>query len=265
VDDGMKLFVGAIRYVTWLSIFVLFAGRLPCSAQGGATEAQADYDLQHKKYADACAEYQQVLNGQPTNVPLLLKYSQALEGKGDLDAAILKARQATQVLPSSVDAHVYLGHYLDANRDEQGAALQYERILDLKSPPPARKAAYGPLIRLLNKLKDRKKLLFYARQFVYEFPDDPISHYDLAWAFTQIESEKAKPSYNGAIKEYRKALTANGDLAAARYNLAALLVKEGRHDEAIKELEIFVSKAGVDDPDMGQAQETLKKLKSQGH
>jgi tetratricopeptide (TPR) repeat protein len=251
--------------LSWLATFVLLALRLPCFAAEGATEAQADYDLQHKQFAAACAEYQQVLNGQPTNVPLLLKFSQALEGKGDLDAAILKARQATQVLPSSVEAHVYLGHYLDANRDEQGAAIQYERILDLKSPPSARKAAYGPLIRLLNKLRDHKKLLAFARQYVYEFPDDAVSHYDLAWVFTQIETEKAKPSYNGAIKEYRKSLAANNDLAAARYNLAALLVKEGRNDEAIKELEIFVSKAGVDDPDLSQARETLKKLKSQGH
>jgi len=248
-----------------LTTILFFAIGWACFAQGPAV-TQADYDLQNKNFAAACAEYQQLVNGQPNNVPLLLRFSQALEGKGDLDAAIAKARQATQFEPNSVPAHMYLAHYLDANRDEQAAALQYERILDIpKSPPAARKMVFGPLVRLYNKLGQRKKLLAIARQYVYEFPEDAASHYNLAWVMTQIESDKAKPSYNGAIKEYRKSLEANKDLAAARYNLAALLRKEGRDSEAVHELEIFVSTTSEDDPDMSSAMELLKKLKGEVH
>jgi tetratricopeptide (TPR) repeat protein len=252
-DNGMKLFL------LLLTTLVFFAVSSACFGEGTALD-RADAEMAKKHYADACAQYQQLVNGQPMNVPLLLKFSQALEGKGDLDAAIARARQATQIEPESVQAHLLLAHYLDANRDETGAVAQYERCLELNSTQSARRSVYGPLIRLENKLGDQKKLLEVAKQFVKEFPNDAVSHYDLAWVMTQIPGEKRFDS----IREYKKSLQLNDNLLSARYNLAILLHKDHRDKEALQELETFVSHTTEDDPDMSAAMELAKKLKEAG-
>jgi tetratricopeptide (TPR) repeat protein len=207
----------------------------------------ADGELAAGHFQAACKLYRVVLATHRSDVPTLLKAAKAYEGAGDLDEAIVKARTATTLEPNNAEAHLILAHCLDMNRDERAAILQFEVVLELKSAiTETRKAAYGPLLRLLKHENEMVKLLKAAREGAHDFPQDPDSHYNLAWALSQMPNTNPKQDTKvrrEAISEYHKCIALGEKQSNAHYNLAVLLCDSGEKVAAKEELETFLKLA----------------------
>jgi tetratricopeptide (TPR) repeat protein len=213
--------------------------------------------IAQKQYKAARPILEHQLVTAPNNVPVLLKLSQVMDGLGDLDGAIKRAREATEADPKSPQAHFLLGRYLDANRDELAAMVQYEVVFDLNAEDKLRKASYGPYLRLLIKngrMKDAQKI---SKKWLRQDPNSADCHFNRAWLLSQLSDEKSQKE---AIEEYRKCLELEPHKTAARYNLAILLEHNGDMHGAVTELKLFVEQA-PGDPDAPQAKREIERLK----
>ncbi len=208
---------------------------------------QADHEMEVGHYQSACQLYRLALATHRDDVSILIKAAQAYEAAGDLDEAIHRAREATVFEPNNAVARVALGHFLDANRDDKAAILQFEMALDIKNAQPeSRKAAYGPLLRLLKHQNQMERLEKTARRSVHDFPQDSDCHYNLAWALSQLPKTDAKESTRlqaEAISEYQKSISLGEKRAGAHLNLAALLADSGDKAAASKELSTYLKLA----------------------
>jgi Flp pilus assembly protein TadD len=218
--------------------------------------ADANLALGDKDVAKSLYEKSALAN--PDSVETLLKLAKTQQESGDLDEAIKNAKRATEAAPSDPRAHLYLGLYLESNRDYRAAQLQFEQVLDLKPTDTVRQAAYGPFLRALlaqDNTEDADKL---TKKWVKEYSNDPICHYNRAWFIGRIKSDEARAE---AISEYKKALEGNPNLAQARYNLALLLINSGQHKPALLELKAFL-KQSPEDSDAAKAKELVKRLEN---
>lgn len=207
-------------------------------------------------YKSARARYQKALLIMPNDPRILLKIAEAAQAVGDLDDALKRARQATVVASDSPEAHLALGRYLEMNRDNRAAQLQFERALDLNPPPAMKLAIYGPALRVLTaigKMEEADKL---SAKWLAASPGEAECHYNRAWIASQLSGPKHAAE---AVDEYRKAMALNNGLVQAHYNLALVLVKQGKLSEAASELKSFI-KLSPQDPDVANAQKLLVQL-----
>src|SRR5262249_37425983 len=150
-----------------------------------------------KPLYEKCAQ----INSQ--DVPVLLKLSKIEQQSGDLDSAISHAKSATEATPDDPKPHLYLGLYLEDNREFRRATLQFQRVLDLRPPDSIRQAVYGPMLRVLLAQGRPQDADEYTRQWVKKESSDPVCHYNRAWFAASQKTAEGKVE---AIKEYDKAL-----------------------------------------------------------
>jgi tetratricopeptide (TPR) repeat protein len=210
----------------------------------------ADREMEAGHFQAACQLYRLALATHRSDVSILIKAARAYEAAGDLDEAIHRAREATVFEPTNAGARVALGHFLDANREDKAAILQFEMALQIKdAEPETRKAAYGPLLRLLRHQNQCEKLEKTARRGVHDFPQDADCHYNLGWALSQLPKTDAKASAKlqaEAISEYRRSISLGGKRAGAHLNLALLLADSGDKNAASQELSTYLKLAPGD-------------------
>jgi Flp pilus assembly protein TadD len=218
--------------------------------------ADANLALGDKDTAKSLYEKSALVN--PDNIETLLKLAKTQQDSGNLDEAIKNAKQATEADPSDSRAHLYLGLYLEANRNYRAAQIQFEQVLDLKPADTVRQAACGPLLRALLAQDNTEDADKYTKRWVKEYPKDPTCHYNRAWFVARIKSDEACTE---AIDEYKKALDGDPNLAQARYNLALLLINAGQNKPALLELKAFL-KQSPEDSDAPKAQELVKRLEN---
>lgn len=219
----------------------------------------ADALLENKEYKESKSTLARLSVLSPGNANLALKLAHANEKTGDLDEAIKQARKATQLAPNEPATHMTLGKYLDANRDANGARLQFERTMDLKPNRNIRKSAMGAILRILIAQQKLPLADDASKKWVKQYAEDSECHYNRAWILSQLEGDHAQE----CIDEYRKALEQQPDLISVHYNLALILLKAGKNQEALQELKTFVS-AAPNDSDCASAQELIKKLEPNG-
>ena len=220
----------------------------------------ADAELATKNYKEARETLARLTVLSPNNSDLLLKLAHAEEQLGDLDAAMKNARKSTQAGAQDPRTHIALGDYLKDNRDEKAALLQYERALDLKPASAFKKRAMGSILSIYvgqNKLEEAYEI---SGQWVDKNQDEAFCHFNHAWIASQLDGTEYRDT---AIEEYKTAIELDKSLASARYNLALLLLKGGRNEEALAQLKTFV-KDSPDDKDVPQAKELLEKLTGAG-
>jgi len=219
----------------------------------------ADALLANNEFREAKITLARLVVLNPSSVSIVMKLAHANEKLGDLDEAIKQARKAAQMAPNEPRTHVTLGRYLDSNKDANGARLQFERALDLKPDRTLRKACMGAILRILiatNKLPLADE---YSKKWVKQYVEDSESHYNRAWIAAQLEGDHVQE----CIDEYKKALEQEPTLSSVHYNLALVLIKAGKKDEALKELQAFVA-AAPEDSDSASARELIKKLGGNG-
>lgn len=214
----------------------------------------ADTYLANKQFKEARTALERLVVLNPSG-DILLKLAHACDKNGDLDEAIKRARQATQAAPRNPLPHVTLARYLEANRDNNAAKLQYERAMDLKPDRNLRKIAMGALLRLLVTGKKFIDADDFSKRWLKQYPEDAECHFNRACIASQLGDGYVQES----IDEYNKTLELQPQLSSAHYNLALLLIKTGKNTAALKELQAFVEKA-PNDSDVESAKELIKKL-----
>jgi tetratricopeptide (TPR) repeat protein len=193
-----------------------------------------DQAMQRNDFKQALVYLKPAASLNRANPDGLIKLSQCQAKSGDLDAALKSATTAIQTFPASAEAHINMGHMHMDNKEFLGARLQFERALELKGSFAVKKAAFTPLIKVLDVMNEDKELLRLLNVWVKEFPQEPLCHYNLACALA------AKKKSAEAINEYQKALELAPDYARAHYNLAILYIQQNKKDEARSELKKFM-------------------------
>lgn len=220
-------------------------------AFAGSIAANADKELAAGHFQEACELYRLALTTHRSDSTILINASRAYEGAGNLDEAIRRAREAASFDPNNAEAHLALAHCLDADRQEKAAILQFEVVIDIKNADASiRKAAYGPLLRLLKHETDWEVLIKIARKGAREFPQDPDSHFNLGWALSQLPGEMAKdPSkiQREAVAAYHKSTELGEKRPAVHLNMAMLLADLGDTQAASAELATYLKLAPTEE------------------
>ncbi len=219
----------------------------PAPALAGSIAADADRELAAGHYQAACELYRLALTTHRSDSTVLLNAARAYEKAGNLDEAIRRAREAALFDPDNAEAHLVLAHFLDMDRQEKAAILQFEVVIDnKKADPSTRKAAYGPILRLLKKVDNWEILIKMARRGAHEFPQDPDSQFNLGWALTQLPNTVPKEHLkiqHDAVIAYQKSVDLGVKGPAVHLNLAMLLADLGDSPAASAELATYLKLA----------------------
>lgn len=149
-----------------------------------------------------------------------------LETAGNHSAALPLLWEAAGLAPHDADVLNQLGEALQRMGALDAAIQTYHRALDAR--PAFRKAARNLILTLVAAGKGPEAVKR-ARAVVAASPDDPDGYFTLGLA--QSEQDVAE-----AIKSFRRALELAPSHALARYNLALVLKRADRFQEAIDEL-----------------------------
>ena len=218
--------------------------------------------LQAQQYDKAVPFYKADYVHKPKDADAAFYYGLALAQSGQADQAVPVLRQAIAIRPTA-RTYAQLGNALNKLGKTADAAAAFQSAVDL-DPKDAQLALYAGLLHHTSgddaaAIPDLKKALtlgtdsaFGAHMALAEAytkakqPGDAISEYRLA---TQARPVDFMAAVNLAISEdnagrkadaqadYRKAVAISGvdpkPLAAARSNLALLLLNDGKTDEAV--------------------------------
>jgi tetratricopeptide (TPR) repeat protein len=150
----------------------------------------------------------------------------ALEAKGDHTGALSLLWEAAALAPRDAEIQNRLGEGLDRIGALDGAIDAYRAAL--AAQPGFRKASNN-LILVLVKAGRGEEAVARAKALVAEAPDDADRHFTLGLAESEYD-------ITAAMGSFRRALELSPRHALARYNLALVLRRADRLDEAIVEL-----------------------------
>ncbi len=230
----------------------------PAPVQPGTIE-YAQLQLKQKDFKGAEKTYKDLNAQHLYNGDILLGIAFCEHELGNLDEAIRYAVQAVEAEPKSPEAHVALGHYREENRELQDAYLQYERASELKPSDELRNQIFVPTLRILLAMNQMQVAVSKAHGWAHQFPKNSLCQYNNGWVLSQCGDERKLPE---AVNSYESALRLDPSLVGAHFNVAILLYKLGRNQDAIDEVDQFI-KLAPNDPDIKQAKALLKKLKIQ--
>ncbi len=225
---------------------------------------QAETLIANKDYKNARIALRKLLMISTSDTDAVLQLAYVCDMEGDLEEAIVRARQAVNMQPKNPSVREILGRYLEKFRDDAAAALQYEAALDLLNewvPKDRMKKALaieGALLRTIMRMNDFKRAEIWTKYFTKQFPTSASAHYNRAWLLAQATEEY---HIKEALLEYDTALKLDPGLKQTHYNLALLSLKTGDKSRAESELKLFIEQA-PDDPDHENAKSMLAKLQA---
>ena len=234
-----------------------------------------------KRYVDAAAQYEQVLQVAPNYAEVHHDLGVCLFEQGLIDQAMKQYRRAIEIKPEVSEFHRSLGVALAGIGETDGATASLHRALELD---PKNTNAHADLAKALYGLGDsagaieefRRALeidpgLVVARNglgvvlaetgdvdaSITEFlaclraePNNAEVHNSLANSYLK------KREFDKALEHYEQAVKAQPDYAVAHHNLAVLLADLKRTDEAIEQHLLAIKS----DPDYLEARLNLANL-----
>lgn len=218
----------------------------------GALTMAGDLAMQSENYKQAVIYLKQAASLNKANPDSLIKLALCQSKMGDLDEAIKSATLATRDYPQSPESHMALGKLHMDNKEFLGGRLQFERALEVSTTFAEKRQAFLPLIKVLDIMNEDKDLLKFLAQWVKQYPDEPVCHYNRAFVLAD------KKQVDEAIEEYTKAITLAPKYSKARYNLALLYVQKKKPQEAKAQLMRFIE--DTSGPEKEQAEKLLKTL-----
>jgi Flp pilus assembly protein TadD len=225
---------------------------------------QAETLIANKEYKSARMVLRKLLMISTNDADAVLQLAYVSDMEGDLDEAIVRARQAVTMRPKNPGVREILGRYLEKAQDPAAAALQYEAAVDLlnewvpKDRMKRAMAVEGALLRTIMRTNDFKRAEIWSKYFTKQFPTSASAHYNRAWLLSQATEEY---HIKEALQEYDLALKLDPSLKQTHYNLALLSIKTGDTQRAESELKLFIELA-PDDPDHESAKSMLAKLQA---
>ena len=218
----------------------------------GALTTAGDLAMQNENYKQASVYLKQAASLNKATPDSLIKLAQSQAKMGDLDEAIKTASLATRDYPQSPESHMALGKLHMDNKEFLGARLQFERALEVSNGFAEKKQVFLPLMKVLDIMNEDKDLLKYLQQWVKQYPQEPVCHYNRAFVLAE------KKQVDEAIEEYTKAINLAPKYSKARYNLALLYVQKKKPLEAKAQLMRFIEDSSG--PEKEQAATLLKTL-----
>ena len=237
--------------------------------------AQAEEAIQKQDYATAEPLLQKLVEREPGNYVAWFDLGFVENGLGKLDASIAAYRKSVAAKPDLFESNLYLG--LQLARTGQADAEQFLRAATQLKPadhvPEGQYSAWIAVGRFLEKKNSEEALGAYHQAAVFQ-PKEAEPHLD---AGQLLERENkfadAEQEYKQAValdpssdalaslaeiyvrgrrfpeaEEYlRKLVAAHPDKAAAHFQLGRTLEAEGKHDDAIAELEAAAKLAPQDE------------------
>lgn len=149
-----------------------------------------------------------------------------LEQKGDAAGALTLLWEAAGLAPDDPEIQNRLGEALERVGALDAAIDSYRRAASARAP--SRKAVNNLILALVRAGRGQEAI-DRARAEVAAAPDDPDRHFTLGLA-------QSEPDVEGAIASFRRVLALAPRHTLARYNLALVLKRADRLDEAIDEL-----------------------------
>ena len=150
-----------------------------------------------------------------------------LETRGNHPAALSLLWEAAGLAPRDADIQNRLGEALERIGALDAAVAAYRLAV---SERPAFRTASNNLILALVKAGQGKEAVALARGLVAQAPDDPDRHFTLGLA-------QSEQDVTGAIESFRRVLALAPRHALARYNLALVLKRTDRLQDALDELD----------------------------
>ncbi|MBU6452095.1 MAG: tetratricopeptide repeat protein [Cyanobacteria bacterium REEB67] len=227
-------------------------------------ELAGDIAFEEKDYKRVIDLLTPVSGKDAVDAVALLKVADAYNRLGDMDTAIKKATLATNNFPDDPAAHIALGKLYLANKEFLGAKLQFERTMELNPPFPLRLTCFAPYLKTLDAMNNYKAMQEISSAWLKANPKQAICHFNRGWVLeTCIKAGKdpkeGEKLTEEAISEYEKAIDLEPSMGSANYNLAIMLYKNKRKEEAIKRLEAFLQVASSE-ADRKDASDLLKSL-----
>ncbi len=199
-------------------------GQRPKEAVGYILEG--DIHASEKRWSDAAAAYRNGIRQAPAS-ELAIKLHKALLSAGNTAEAEKAATSWLKDHPKDVAFRLYSGDLATARKDYPAAAQYYRAAVDLQ---PENALALNNLAWVSGEMKS-PKALEYAERANRLAPNQPAFMDTLAMLLAE-QGDSA-----GATALLLKALEIAPQAAAVRLNLARVLIRAGRKDEARVELE----------------------------
>ena len=184
--------------------------------------------IQARELAKLAVDYAGADNARRADALILLGVIQAVEG--DNTDALATVRRAVQLAPDNFDANFALGRALYGAGDLNNAIRSFRKAVTLKPKHPQ---AQFFLATTLEAAGDYAAARESYLELIRIEPDSAEGHLGFGVLLTKIEGGKSAR----AISELSKAVELKSDLYEARVAFGKALIKAGRSQEAIPQLE----------------------------
>lgn len=164
-----------------------------------------------------------------------------LDEQGRPEEAIANFREALRIAPGYVDALYNLGNALFRQGRADEAATYYRRLMEIS---PNIMPAHGNMGDLFAKQLDQRTAASEVqsgnrlssegkyREAMAQYQKALSRNPDLVEAHTKLGILLSEENISEALAHFEKAVEIRPDLVIARYNLAAMLARQGRLEEA---------------------------------
>ncbi len=204
--------------------------------------------------------------GPAQSVESLIKSGESAYMAGDLEGALGSFKQAVKKFPGDARGYYYCGMIHAEQGDKKEAEAMYRAALGKEPVLPEAMNNLAVLVQEKKAYKEAEQMFLKALEAA---PDYFEAQFNLGYLYEEwgkapkaveaylkaaklnskdtdaliavAEIQSAKGENAKAVQAYRKAIKRNGALVALKIEIAALLTKMGKKDEAAGELESLLS------------------------
>jgi Tfp pilus assembly protein PilF len=208
-----------------------------------------------KQYAEALATLKKVQELAPQNPQSYSMSAAIYNQQNKLEQALAQYKALLGQNPKNIQALMGIGALLEQQGDSKGAKEQYRKVLTIR---PDFAAAANNLAWLIAEepepdLGEALRLAMIAKE---QLPDEVHIIDTLGWVHYK------RKAYSLARNEFAQAVEKQPDMPILRYHLALALYGEGKHAQAIKEMETALTGKG-DFKNRQEAQSLLEKWRNE--
>jgi len=206
----------------------------------------------------------------PKDAARAFQQARKLELEGKRADAMTKMREAVQIFPSYVEAHLALGNYLITDGKYNEAIAELDRAREINPNDDRLYESFGLIMIAQRNYQMAFAILSEAARLNPKNPVNPylngVAHLEYAASIDPSQSDSAKTDRDKALEDAERFLLSAGELSGQKLanvhlQLARVYEKRGDRARAAGELEEYLKKSP--EPKNAQAiRDAIKKLKA---